>query len=93
MQVPSLQRHLFQLLGKEILIEQSLITYLSKSSEQVRVAALLLSISSRNARRELSATRFRLPMSRLNIANYLGVTIETVSRTLKMRFAENLRPR
>ena len=44
------------------------------------MAALLLSISSRNARRKLSSTQFRLPMSRVDIGNYLGLTVETVSR-------------
>ena len=40
----------------------------------------MLSISARNARRKLSATQFRLPMSRVDIGNYLGLTVETVSR-------------
>ena len=47
-----------------------------------RIAALLLSISSRNARRKLSATHFRLAMSRVDIGNYLGLTVGTVSRVL-----------
>jgi CRP/FNR family transcriptional regulator len=53
---------------------------LSKNSADERVAALMLSISNRNARRKLSATQFRLPMSRVDIGNYLGLTVETVSR-------------
>lgn len=78
--MPNLQRHFFQLMSHEITEDQLLITLLSKNSADERVAALLLSISSRNARRKLSATQFRLPMSRVDIGNYLGLTVETVSR-------------
>ncbi len=78
--MPNLQHHFFQLMSREITEDQILITLLSKNSADERVAALLLSISSRNARRKLSATHFRLPMSRVDIGNYLGLTVETVSR-------------
>jgi len=78
--MPSLQRHFFQLMSREITEDQLLITLLSKNSADERVAALMLSISTRNARRKLSATQFRLPMSRVDIGNYLGLTVETVSR-------------
>lgn len=79
-QLPSMQRHFFQLMSQEITTDQQLITLLSKNSAEERVAALLISISARNARRKLSSTSFRLPMSRTDIGNYLGLTIETVSR-------------
>jgi CRP/FNR family transcriptional regulator len=78
--MPSLQRHFFQLMSREITEDQLLITLLSKNSADERVAALMLSISTRYARRKLSATQFRLPMSRVDIGNYLGLTVETVSR-------------
>lgn len=78
--LPSLQRHFFQLMSQEIAQDQQLITMLSKNSAEQRIAALLLSISSRNSRRRLSATALRLPMSRIDIGNYLGLTVETVSR-------------
>ena len=78
--MPRLQRHFFQLMSREITADQQLITLLSKNSADERVASLLLSISTRNARRKLSATSFRLPMSRVDIGNYLGLTVETVSR-------------
>jgi CRP/FNR family transcriptional regulator, anaerobic regulatory protein len=78
--MPNLQRHFFQLMSREITEDQQLITLLSKNSADERVASLMLSISTRNARRKLSATSFRLPMSRVDIGNYLGLTVETVSR-------------
>lgn len=80
LKIPTLQRHFFQLMSREITQDQQVITLLSKSSAEERIAALLLSISNRNSRRQLSASAFRLPMSRTDIGNYLGLTIETVSR-------------
>lgn len=78
--VPNLQRRFFQLMSKEIAEEQQLITLLSKNNAEERLAALLLSIASRNHNRGLSSKEFYLPMSRSDIGNYLGLTIETVSR-------------
>ncbi|WP_341936499.1 fumarate/nitrate reduction transcriptional regulator Fnr [Marinimicrobium sp. C2-29] len=80
LKIPSLQRNVFQLLSREITQDQQLITLLSKSNSEERVAALLLSFSKRNSRRKLSASEFRLPMSRTDIGNFLGLTIETISR-------------
>ena len=81
-QLPSMQRHFFQLMSQEITSDQQLITLLSKNSAEERIAALLVSISARNARRKLSKTSFRLPMSRTDIGNFLGLTVETVSRVI-----------
>ncbi len=78
--VPSLQRRFFQLMSKEITQDQQLITLLSKNSAEQRIGAILLSISARNHNRGLAASDFFLPMSRSDIGNYLGLTIETVSR-------------
>lgn len=81
-QIPSLQRRFFQLMSKEITNDQQLITLLSKNNADQRIASLLLSISARNHSRGLSAEEFYLPMSRSDIGNYLGLTIETVSRVV-----------
>jgi CRP/FNR family transcriptional regulator, anaerobic regulatory protein len=53
---------------------------LSKNSADQRVAALLLNLSARHYHRKLSATAFRLPMSRAEMGSYLGLTVETMSR-------------
>ena len=79
-QLPSLQHRFFQIMGQEIAKDQRMLTLLGKNSAEERVGSLLLSISSRNHRRHLSATQFRLTMSRAEIGNYLGITVETVSR-------------
>ncbi len=86
--LPSLQTHFFQLMSQEITSDQQLITLLSKKTAEQRIATLLLTISARNASRDLSASSFRLAMSRTDISNYLGLTVETVCRTLS-RFGKN----
>jgi CRP/FNR family transcriptional regulator len=78
--IPTLQRHFFQLMSREIQADQQLMLLLTKKPADERVAALLLNLSSRYTRRGLSANRFRLPMSRNDIGNYLGLAVETVSR-------------
>ena len=80
--LPSLQRHFLQLMGKEITMDHHIITLLSKNTAEERIATVLLSLSHRHHRRHLSATSFNLPMSRADLGNYLGLTIETVSRVL-----------
>ena len=78
--IPSLQHHFFSLMSNEIRADRELHMLLSKKSADDRLAALLLSLSARNQRRGLSKSTFRLPMSRYDIANYLGLAVETVSR-------------
>ncbi len=77
---PPVSKHVVKLIGKEINTNQKLIALLAANSAHQRVASLLLSISARLAKQKLSSTRFRLPMSRGEISNYLGLTVETVSR-------------
>lgn len=79
-QLPSLQRHMLTLMSREIIHDQQLISLLSKHSAEERLAAFILSLSSRYQRRQQSATQFQLPMTRAEMGNYLGLTIETVSR-------------
>lgn len=79
-ELPHLQRHFLRLMSREIAEDQQLITLLSKGTADQKVASFLLGISSRLARQDLSPTSFRLSMSRVEIGNYLGLTVETVSR-------------
>jgi CRP/FNR family transcriptional regulator len=81
-QLPALQRHFVTLMSREITEDQDLLVLLSKKTAEQRLASFLLALSSRLRRRGLSGTEFRLPMSRSEIGNYLGLVIETVSRVL-----------
>lgn len=55
---------------------------LSKKSANAQVAAFLLNISKQKKQAGLSSVEFILPMTREDIANYLGLASETISRTL-----------
>lgn len=81
-QLPKLQTHFFQLMSQEIAADQQLMAVLSKKTAEQKVATFLLITSARNARRSESATHFLLPMSRTDIGNFLGLTVETVSRIM-----------
>jgi len=78
--LPDLQHHMYQLMSQEIQHSHQLTMLLSKNTAEERIAALLLSLSTRFQRRRLSGIRFSLPMARNDIANFLGLAVETVSR-------------
>ncbi|MDX1593333.1 MAG: fumarate/nitrate reduction transcriptional regulator Fnr [Gammaproteobacteria bacterium] len=78
--LPGLKDELIRLLSQKVLHYQTLTMLLSRKSAEERLAALLLSLSTRFQRRGFSATEFYLSMSRNDIGNYLGLAVETVSR-------------
>lgn len=81
-ELPRLQHQLLSLVGKEIASEHESILSLATRSAEERLATFLLSLSMRFGERGLSRTEFNLSMSRHDIANFLGVAAETVSRQL-----------
>jgi CRP/FNR family transcriptional regulator len=78
--MPALQGHVFQLMSQAIVADQEMITLLSKYNAERRIAVLLQRLSRHQASRKTSATKLRLPLSRIDISCYLGLTVETVSR-------------
>lgn len=81
--IPDLQSRLFHLMSRRLVEDHELAAqFLHKRPARKRIAAFLLSLSTRAARRGASTVRLRLPMSRTDIGNYLGITLETVCREL-----------
>ena len=79
-ELPSLRHQLLKIMSKEITHDANLLMLLGKKTADERLASLLLSLSTRLSSRGFSATEFNLSMSRNDIANYLGLAVETVSR-------------
>jgi CRP/FNR family transcriptional regulator, anaerobic regulatory protein len=77
----SMQMVVARLMSREIVREHSLMTLLGSMSAEERLAAFLLNISQRMKARGYSAREFHLRMSRAEIGSYLGMKLETVSRT------------
>lgn len=75
-----LQRQLMRVISRQLTENRRQSLIHSRREARVRLATFLLELSQRRAKRKLSPTCFRLSMDRRDIANYLGVTIETVSR-------------
>jgi len=80
----TLQHQLHRLMGKELVTDQQLMLQLGKMNSEQRVAMFLLSVSHRLHVRGFSAHEFILPMTRLDIGNYLGLAVETVSRQFSL---------
>jgi CRP/FNR family transcriptional regulator, anaerobic regulatory protein len=88
--VPMLQHKLFRVLSGDISRDQGLMLLLGRMSADQRLAAFLLSLSRRYQRLGFSASRFTLRMTREEIGNYLGLTLETVSRLMSRFQKESL---
>lgn len=82
--VPGLQAQLFRLLSRDI--GRAALLAGDWSADQ-RMAAFLIAFSRRLSERGFSPRRFQLTMARTDIANYLRLAPETVSRVLR-RFDE-----
>lgn len=81
--IPDLQSRLLHLMSQRLVEDHELAAqFLHKRPARKRLAAFIMGLSTRAARRGDSASELRLPMSRTDIGNYLGITLETVCREL-----------
>ena len=80
--MPTLLRHFHRMMSQEITREQGVMLLLGNMRAEQRFAAFLINLSSRYVARGYSSTHFQLRMGREEIGNYLGLTIESISRLL-----------
>jgi len=79
---PHLLRRLHEFAGHELSLAQDQMLLLGRRSAEEKVAVFLLNLQKRYGRLGTLSVTIPLPMTRQDIADYLGLTIETVSRTL-----------
>ena len=88
-EIPNLQHRLLHLMSQRIVEDHELMCQLvDQTPSRKRICAFLLGLSSRAARRGESSTRLEIPVTLVDIGNYLGVRPETVSRLLTQLVAE-----
>ncbi|WP_348944713.1 fumarate/nitrate reduction transcriptional regulator Fnr [Chitinibacter sp. FCG-7] len=81
-EIPLLQRHFHKVMSREIVRDHGVMLLLGNMKAEERLAAFLLNLSQRFAIRGYSSSSFHLRMTREEIGSYLGLKLETVSRTL-----------
>jgi CRP/FNR family transcriptional regulator len=79
---PQVERRLLQIASTELAAAQDQMLLLGRKTATERVASFLVRLSDRATARGRAGNPVILPMSRAEIGDYLGLTLETVSRTL-----------
>ena len=80
--MPKLRQQILRLMSAEIVGDQNMILLLSKKNAEERLASFINNLSVRYSARGFSPREFRLSMTRGDVGNYLGLTVETISRLL-----------
>jgi CRP/FNR family transcriptional regulator len=85
---PEFARRMFAIVSDELSAAQDQMLLLGRKSAAERVASFLLWVARKVGRGGNDARQLDLPMSRTDVADYLGLTMETVSREMtKLRQA------
>lgn len=79
---PELEAALYGVMSRELMREQRMVSMLGSLNSESRIARFLLAQSERFFNMGYSGKEFNLRMTRHEIGSYLGLTLETVSRTL-----------
>jgi len=87
-EITSLQRHVHKIMSREIVRENGVMLLLGSMRAEERLAAFLLNLVQRLHARGFSQSELVLRMTREEIGSYLGLKLETVSRTFS-KFVED----
>lgn len=78
---PGMEKRILAFANDELVVAQDQMLLLGRKTALEKIASFLLSLAERAEKRGQAANPVSLPMSRSDIADYLGLTVETVSRT------------
>lgn len=81
---PNLADEMLKLMSRYVVDQQQLTTMINTLSAEARVARFIVNMSARFGALGYSSREFALRMTRLEIGAHLGLTLETVSRTLSL---------
>ncbi len=87
-EINGLQRHVHRIMSREIVREHGVMLLLGSMRAEERLAAFLLNLVQRLHARGFSQSELILRMTREEIGSYLGLKLETVSRTFS-KFVED----
>jgi CRP/FNR family transcriptional regulator, anaerobic regulatory protein len=87
-EVTALQHHVHKIMSREIVREHGVMLLLGSMRAEERLAAFLLNLVQRLNARGFSQSELVLRMTREEIGSYLGLKLETVSRTFS-KFVED----
>lgn len=88
--MPALKKQVLRLMSNEIRNDQDMLSLLNRKNAEQRLATFIATLSARYKERGLSSKEFRLTMTRGDIGNYIGLTVETISRLLNRFHKEGL---
>lgn len=89
-QLPKLRQQMMRLMSQDIQADQQMLLLLNRKTAEQKLATFLNHLASRYSNRGFSAKAFRLSMTRSDIGNYLGLTVETISRLLSKLHKEQV---
>ncbi|MEW6999484.1 fumarate/nitrate reduction transcriptional regulator Fnr [Colwelliaceae bacterium BS250] len=80
--IPKLKAQIMNLMSNELHCNSEMLLLLNRKNAEQKLATFLASYGKRLGARHLSTIQFNLPMTRSEIGNYIGLTIETISRLM-----------
>lgn len=88
--LPRLKQQALRMISKEIRSDHNMMSLLNQKSAEQRLATFVSTLSTNYHARGLSSSEFRLPMTRGEIGNYIGLSVETISRLINRLHKNNI---